>query len=97
MSFHMAHLYDEDPDVVHDRVIVDVWADWLDPVPPKKVEGPPINREEHELGYYDRRAVAVQNMLTSKGLMNIDESRRLVAEFDFQKKGTPHPMVNPDE
>ena len=97
VSFHMAHLYDEDPDVVHDRVIVDVWDDWLDPVPPKEVEGPPLDREEHELSYYDRRAVAVQNLLTSKGLMNIDESRRLVAEFDFQKKGALHPMVNPDE
>lgn len=94
VSFHMAHLYDDDPDFVHDRVIVDVWEDWIEPVLPQK-PGPGIDREEHELTYYDKRTAALQNLLVQKGIMNTDESRRLVAEFDFRKKGTPHPMVEP--
>ena len=95
VSFHMAHLYDEDPAFVGDRVVVDVWEDWLAPVTHGRVEVEPINREEHELSYYERRVAALQNLLAQKGIMNIDESRRLVAEFDFRKKGTRHPMVSP--
>jgi hypothetical protein len=95
VSFHMAHLYDEDPDFVHDRVLVDVWEDWLAPVVQERADARPIDREEHELTYYERRVAALQFLLARKGIMNIDESRRLVAEFDFQSKGTPHPMVSP--
>ncbi len=95
VSFHMAHLYDEDPDFVHDRVLVDVWEDWLEPLTQERVEGQPINREEHELTYYERRVAALQSLLVTKGIMNTDESRRLVAELDFRKRGTPHPMVFP--
>ena len=95
VSFHMAHLYDDDPDFVHDRVLVDVLEDWLEPVAQRAVRGESIDRVEHELTYYERRVAALQNLLVQKGIMNVDESRRLVAEFDFQKKGSPHPMVSP--
>ena len=94
VSFHMAHLYDDDPDYVHDHVIVDVWEDWLDPVIQEKIEGIPIDRQEHELSYYEKRVAAVQGLLVQKGLMNLDESRRMVAEFDFRKRGKRHPMVS---
>ena len=95
VSFHMAHLYDDDPDFVLDRVIVDAWEDWLEPVTQEKIEGMPINREEHELSYHERRVAAVQGLLVQKGLLNLDESRRMVAEFDFRKRGKPHPMATP--
>ena len=95
VSFHMAHLYDEDPNFVRDRVLLDVWEDWLEPVTQERVEGQPINRDEHKLTYYEKRVAALQNLLAQKGIMNIDESRRLVVEFDFHKNGTPHPMVSP--
>jgi hypothetical protein len=85
----------EDPDFVRDRVIVDVWEDWLEPVAEGTTESEPIDRTEHELSYYDRRVAALQALLVQKGVMNLDESRRMVAEFDFRKKGTPHPMVSP--
>ena len=96
VSFHMAHLYDEDPDILTDRVIVDVWEDWLEPNIPVKTDTRPIDREDHGLSYHDKRIVAIQNILNSKGYMNIDESRRLVAELDFERRGTLHPMVNPE-
>ena len=92
VSFHMAHLYDDDPQFVHDRVIVDVWEDWMAPVPQPE-PGPALDLEEHELSYYDRRTAALQSLLGSKGLINTDESRRLVAELDFNKRGVRHPMV----
>ena len=92
VSFHMAHLYDDDPQVVHDRVIVDVWDDWIGPVP-ERVTGPALDLEEHELSYYDKRTAAIQSLLVSKGLMNTDESRMQVAELDFRKRGERHPMV----
>jgi hypothetical protein len=92
VSFHMAHLYDDDPQVVHDRVIVDVWGDWIGPVP-EHVPGPALDLEEHELSYYDKRTAAIQSLLVSKGLMNTDESRMQVAELDFRKRGERHPMV----
>ncbi len=95
VSFHLAHLYDEDPQLVHDRVLVDVWEDWLEAVSPVAPLGPAIDREEHELSYYDKRTSALQNLLRQKGLINTDETRRLVAEFDFRKKGASHPMVDP--
>ena len=96
VSFHMAHLYDEDPDYVHDRVVVDVFEDWLEPVLPTKYQpGRPIDRTEHALTYYEERARALGNLLGAKGIMNVDESRRLVAELDAQKRGTRHPMVSP--
>ena len=95
VSFHMAHLYDEDPDFLHDRVIVDVWEDWLEPAPERVTEGEPIDRREHEQSYYDRRVAALQNLLVQKGVIRLDESRREVAEFDFRKKGARHPMVWP--
>ena len=95
VSFHMAHLYDEDPDLVHDRVIVDVWGDWVEPATPERDAVQPIDLKEHEQSYYEKRVIAVQNLLVQKGIMNIDESRRLAAEFDFQKHGSPHPMVSP--
>ena len=55
VSFHMAHLYDDDPDFVHDRVLVDVLEDWLEPVAQRAVRGESIDRVEHELTYYERR------------------------------------------
>ncbi len=96
VSFHMAHLYDEDPDVVIDRIIVDVWEDWLIPNVTERVDTRAIDREEHGLSYYDRRIAALQNLLNTKGYMNVDESRRLVAELDYDRRGTTHPMVNPE-
>lgn len=94
VSFHMAHLYDEDPDILTDRVIVDVWEDWLEPNVPVRKDTRPLDREEHGLSYHDKRIAALQNILNTKGFMNIDESRRLVAELDFERRGTVHPMVN---
>ena len=96
VSFHMAHLYDEDPDILTDRVIVDVWEDWLEPNIPVRTDTRPIDREEHDLSYHDKRMVAIQNLLGRKGYMNVDESRRLVAELDFERRGTLHPMINPE-
>ena len=93
VSFHWAHLYDEDPDFVSDRVLVDIWEDWLEPVTQSVAEGQPIDREEHELSYYERRVAALQNLLAEKGIINIDETRRLVAESDARVGGTAHPMV----
>ena len=95
VSFHMAHLYDDDPDFVRDRLIVDVLEDWLQPVSNEGAKGEPINLEEHEQTYYERRIMAVQNLLVEKDLINIDEARREVAELDFQKRGQPHPMASP--
>ena len=95
VSFHMAHLYDEDPDFLGDRVLVDVWEDWLKVATEDRAGGQPINRDEHELTYYEKRLSAVQSLLVQKGVMNTDEYRKLVAEDDFRKKGTPHPMVSP--
>ena len=95
VSFHMAHVYDEDPEFMRDRLIVDVLEDWLEPVTGKQVEIQPIDREEHGLSYYEKRLSALQNLLVQKGIMNTDEIRRLVAEFDFRKKGTQHPMASP--
>lgn len=92
VSFHMAHLYDDDPQVVHDRVIVDVWDDWMEPVP-ERGTGPALDLDEHELSYYDKRTAAIQSLLVSKGLMNTDEARMHVAELDFRKRGERHPMV----
>lgn len=96
VSFHMAHLYDEDPDFVRDRVLVDVWEDWLEPAVEERADSRPISREERELTYYERRAAALQSLLVQKGIMNVDESRRLVAELDFHRSGASHPMVSPD-
>ena len=95
VSFHMAHLYDEDPDFVHDRVLVDVWADWLEPVAQERA-GPPIDRAEHKLRPYEKRTAALQTLLREKGIIKVDESRRLVAELDYRKRGTLHPMVEED-
>ena len=95
VSFHMAHLYDEDPDFVHDRLIVDVLEDWLQPIPNEEPRGEPIHLEEHQQTYYEKRIMAVQNLLVEKDILNIDEARRLVAELDFQKRGQPHPMASP--
>ena len=95
VSFHMAHLYDDDPDFLRDRVLVDVLEDWLEPVIQERANSRPINREEHGLSYYEKRAAALQNLLVQKGIMNVDESRRLVAEFDFRRKGMAHPMAPP--
>ena len=95
VSFHMAHLYDEDPDFMGDRLIVDVLEDWLEPVTAEPVEIQPIDREEHGLRHYEKHVAALQNLLVQKGIMNTDEVRRLVAEFDFRKKGAQHPMVSP--
>ena len=95
VSFHMAHLYDEDPEFVRDRVLVDVWEDWLDVALQGGAEAQPIDRDEHEPTYHDRRTFALQTLLAQKGLINIDESRRLVAELDFLKRGTRHPIVSP--
>ncbi|MCE2464754.1 MAG: nitrile hydratase subunit beta [Dehalococcoidia bacterium] len=94
VSFHMAHLYDEDPDILTDRVVVDIWEDWLVPNILERADTRPIDREEHGLSYYDRRIAALGNLLNAKGFMNIDESRRLVAELDYERRGTEHPMVN---
>ena len=93
VSFHMAHLFDEDPDFVGDRVLVDIWENWLEPVTQERVDSRPIDMGEHDLTYYERRAVALQGLLVRKGIVNTDEIRRLVAEFDFHKKELPHPMV----
>ena len=92
VSFHMAHLYDEDPDFLHDRVLVDVWEDWLEAVVPEPA-GPPIDRDEHELSQYEKRTAALQTLLREKGIIKVDESRRLVAELDYRERGTRHPMV----
>jgi hypothetical protein len=95
VSFHSAHLYDQDPDFVYDRVMVDVWEDWLEPVVQEAPAGPPIDRTEHELSYHEKRFSAIQGLIVKKGIMKTDEMRRLVAESDFEQKGTPHPMVVP--
>ena len=95
VSFHMAHLYDDDPDFVHDRLIVDVLEDWLQPVSNEGPKWEPINLEEHDQTYYEKRIMAIQNLLVQKDVINIDESRRLVAELDFQKRGQSHPMASP--
>ena len=95
VSFHMAHLYDDDPDFVRDHLIVDVWEDWLEPVTPERVQGQPIDRREHEPSFHERRLTAIQGFLIGKGFINTDEQRRLVVERGFQKDGTPHPMVDP--
>lgn len=94
VSFHMAHLYDDDPDFVRDHVIVDVWEDWLEPVTQMKIEGQPIDRTEHESSFHERRLTAIQRLLISKGFINTDEQRRLVVERVFHEDGTPHPMVD---
>ena len=83
------------PDFVRDRVLVDVWEDWLEPAVEERADSKPISREEHELTYYERRAAALQSLLVQKGIMNVDESRRLVAELDFHRSGASHPMVSP--
>ena len=96
VSFHSAHLFDEDPDFLRDRVIVDVWEDWLGPVVEERPDVRPLDLEEHELTYYERRVAALQNLLVRKGVVRLDESRRLVAKLDFIKRGQRHPMVPPE-
>ena len=95
VSFHMAHLYDQDPEFVRDRILVDVWEDWLEPVPQGPVQGPPIDRDERELTYYEWRVNAITSLLAMKGLLNGEETQRLVAEHDFRETGATHPMVPP--
>ena len=95
VSFHMAHIYDEDPDFLHDRLIVDVLEDWLEQVTAERSDPRPIDREEHGSSYYDRRGVALSNVLVQKGVINTDEMRRLIAEADFKGTGANHPMVSP--
>ena len=91
----MAHVYDEDPDFLHDRLIVDVLEDWLDPVTAEQPDPRPIDREEHGQSYYDSRSVALGNLLVQKGVINTDEMRRATAEANFKETGTNHPMVSP--
>ncbi len=95
VSFHMAHVYDEDPDFLHDRLIVDVLEDWLDPVTAEQPDPRPIDREEHGQSYYDSRSVALGNLLVKKGVLNTDEMRRVIAEANFKETGANHPMVSP--
>ena len=95
VSFHMAHLYDEDPDFLHDRVLVDAWEDWLEPVAQEQA-GSPIDQAEHELSPYEKRTAALQTLLREKGILKVDESRRLVVEQDYLGRGTRHPMVGED-
>ena len=42
----------------------------------------PIDRREHELSYFEKRVVALTNLLREKGILTLDEVRRAVEEIE---------------
>lgn len=44
----------------------------------------PIVREEHELTYFEKRLLAITNLLREKGIITLDEMRRAIEELDGQ-------------
>jgi nitrile hydratase len=42
----------------------------------------PIDRTEHELSYFEKRVVALTNLLREKGIITLDEVRRAVEEVE---------------
>ena len=93
VCFDWPPLQGEESGSSKDEMVVDIWEDWLDLADLSASSARHIDRKEHGLTHHEKLAVALQAILVSKGILNIDEVRRLVAESDFERRGVPHPMV----
>ena len=84
VSFNLAHVRGRDPSTCCDKLIVDVFEEWLEEPGETRVRRH-IEKDVHQQTYYEKRAFALSSLLVNKGLLALDEVRRGVQEADMPK------------
>ena len=82
VAFNLAAVRGRDPTSCKDTLVVDLFEDWLegpDDTPVRRH----IEKDKHQQDYYERRVMALNGLLVSKGIIALDESRRGVQEADM--------------
>ena len=84
VSFNLAYVRGRDPDSSRDTLIVDVFEDWLEE-PGQTPVRRHVEKDRHQMDYYEHRAAALSSVLVQKGILALDEIRRHVQDADYPK------------
>lgn len=84
VSFNLAFVRGRDPDSSRDTLIVDVFEDWLEE-PGQTPVRRHVEKDRHQMDYYEHRAAALSSVLVQKGILALDEIRRHVQDADYPK------------
>ena len=84
VCFNLAHARGRDPESSRDKLIVDVFEEWLE-LPGETPVRRHIEKDKHQMDYYEFRAAALSSLLVGKGVLALDEVRRYVQAADYPK------------
>ena len=84
ISFNLAYVRGRDPESSRDTLIVDVLEEWLE-TPGETPVRRHIEKDVHQMDYYEHRAAALSSLLVQKGILALDEVRRYVQDADYPK------------
>ena len=84
VSFNLAYVRGRDPESSRDTLIVDVFEEWLEEPGATSVRRH-VEKDRHQMDYYEHRAAALSSVLVQKGILALDEIRRLVQDADYPK------------
>ena len=84
VSFNLAYVRGCDPESSRDTLIVDVFEEWLE-TPGETPVRRHIEKDVHQMDYYEHRAAALSSLLVQKGILALDEVRRHVQDADYPK------------
>ncbi len=84
VSFNLAYVRGRDPESSRDTLIVDVFEEWLEEPGETSVRRH-VEKDRHQMDYYEHRAAALSSVLVQKGILALDEIRRHVQDADYPK------------